>query len=303
MDELTLFEVGRLEQCEAVIERGLKTFTDVGNALLEIRDSKLYRREWGTFEEYCRDRWSIERAHAYRLMDSARVVMNLSPIGDILPATESQARPLAKFEPEQQQYVWQQVIDTAPVTGITAAHVQAVVDEVTNKPHVTNNSGNNEWYTPIEYIDAARRVMGVIDLDPASSLKANETVRAIEYFTEQRDGLRQPWAGRVWMNPPYASELIGHFCDRLVYFHECGDVKEAVVLVNNATETAWFGKLITQAKAVVFTRGRVRFIDMDGRPSGAPLQGQAVLYFGDNAHVFLKEFSGFGWGCLVWNSK
>lgn len=130
MNELLLSEKNELCQHEAVIEQGLKTFVDVGNALLAIRDKRLYRQDFGTFEEYCQQRWGMERAHAYRLIDSAKVVNTLSPIGDILPATESQARPLAKLEPELQAVVWQKAVETAPNGKVTAAHVEATVRSV-----------------------------------------------------------------------------------------------------------------------------------------------------------------------------
>ena len=57
--------------------------------------------------------------------------------------------------------------------------------------HVSNNSGENEWYTPSRFIESARIVMGTIDLDPASSALANENVKASTYFDEKTNGLEQ----------------------------------------------------------------------------------------------------------------
>ena len=173
----------------------------------------------------------------------------------------------------------------------------AVMEAVT-KPHIANNSGNNEWYTPKEYIDAARTVMGGIDLDPASCEIANRIVKATRFFTVDDDGLSKPWAGRVWMNPPYAGELIPQFCDKLKTHIECGDIEQAIVLVNNATETAWFNTLISVSSAVVFPKSRVRFYMPDGK-TGAPLQGQAVIYAGNNQKAFLEIFNPFGWGAYT----
>lgn len=171
---------------------------------------------------------------------------------------------------------------------------------IKGKPHVSHNSGQNEWYTPAEYISAARAVMGGIDLDPASSHVAQETVKAKAYLTAKDDGLAHEWRGRVWMNPPYSSDLIGDFCSKLTGHVADGDVSQACVLVNNATDTGWFHGLLEHAAAVCLVRGRIRFIDMDGNPSGAPLQGQAVLYFGKNGEKFAREFAQFG--RVLWNA-
>lgn len=135
MENLSIVESDNLLLYESIIERGLKTFVEVGNALLAIRESKLYRQDYGTFEEYCQERWGMQRAHAYRLIDAAGVVKSLSPIGDILPATESQARPLTQLEPEEQAAAWQQAVETAPNGKVTAAHVQQVVDEYKTSTH------------------------------------------------------------------------------------------------------------------------------------------------------------------------
>lgn len=184
---------------------------------------------------------------------------------------------------------------------ITAAELQSMGKALKTgaQPHVSFNSGENEWYTPPEYIQAARAVMGDIDLDPASSEIAQEHIGARDYYTIEDDGLIQKWAGRVWMNPPYSVELIGKFCSKLATHVSNGDITQAIVLVNNATETSWFNALIEMASAVCFPRGRIRFIDVNGKPSGAPLQGQAILYMGKDAASFIGEFGRFGWTALV----
>lgn len=168
------------------------------------------------------------------------------------------------------------------------------VDEVkevkeSKKPHVSFNSGNNEWYTPADIIEATRKVFGTIDLDPASSKIANETVQATKIYTAEDDGLVKEWEGNVWLNPPYASGLIELFVDKLL----TSDFTQAIVLVNNATDTEWFSRLSERACAVVFPKGRVKFHKPDGK-TGAPLQGQAILYFGENITLFKEIFSQYG---------
>jgi hypothetical protein len=164
----------------------------------------------------------------------------------------------------------------------------------TGAAHVANNTGNNEWYTPPEYIEAARAAMEGIDLDPASSDVANRTVKAARHFTLQDDGLMQPWAGRVWLNPPYSGDLVSKFCEKLLDAYTSGDVWQACLLVNNATETQWFQSLLKKATSVCFPSGRIRFFNKAGELENSPLQGQTVLYFGGEKEKFSAAFSGFG---------
>lgn len=96
LNPLSAAESSLLIKAEATIQAGLDTFVEVGEALAEIRDSRLYRDKHSTFEAYCRERWGMQRAQAYRLIESAEVVAALSPIGDTPPITnEAQARALA----------------------------------------------------------------------------------------------------------------------------------------------------------------------------------------------------------------
>lgn len=127
MNELLIEdERSELLRHENTIEQGLKTFVDVGNALLSIRDKRLYRQDFGTFEEYCQDRWGMSRPRAYQLIEAAEVRKNLSTTVDIpLPTSERQARPLTKLDPVDQPIAWQRAVETAPNGKVTAAHVEA----------------------------------------------------------------------------------------------------------------------------------------------------------------------------------
>jgi len=163
--------------------------------------------------------------------------------------------------------------------------------EAVKNAHVANNSGNNEWYTPGKYIELARQVMGGIDTDPATSEIANRTVKAEKIFTAEDDGRNQVWSGRVWMNPPYAQPLMGDFAEAVSSKFESGEIDQATILVNNGTETQWFQRILGVATAVCFPKTRIKFVDPSGNPSGAPLQGQAILYLGKNVDAFAQAFS------------
>ncbi len=93
---LTLPEKGRLSHLELIIEKGQKTFIEVGSALREIRDSQLYRAH-GTFEQYCKARWGYARRTAYQLIDSAQVLGNVRHGAQTEPTNERQTRPLASL--------------------------------------------------------------------------------------------------------------------------------------------------------------------------------------------------------------
>jgi phage N-6-adenine-methyltransferase len=198
------------------------------------------------------------------------------------------AIPEAEFEGIVGQ--WRDTLETENERVTT--NILAAAEKASGKPHVANNSGNNEWYTPGEIIEAAVAVLGGFDLDPASSEIANRTVRAARFFTEQDDGLAQEWPiGRIWMNPPYAQPLMGEFARRFAAEVRRGST--GIVLVNNATETAWFQTIAQVCTAICFPQSRIRFLDPDGNP-GAPLQGQAVIYCGPDVAAFHATFAAFG---------
>lgn len=113
-EQLALFT---FEQLEEVIERGLRTFVEVGTALLRIRDEQLYRqRGYEDFDTYCRGRWGWQRTRAEQHISAAKVALAVTNVTPDLPppANEGQARelvPLMREAPEQVAQVWRELRD------------------------------------------------------------------------------------------------------------------------------------------------------------------------------------------------
>jgi phage N-6-adenine-methyltransferase len=155
-------------------------------------------------------------------------------------------------------------------------------------------SDQNDWRTPRQYLDAARKVLGRIDLDPASSAEANETVKAAKFYTEKDNGLTEPWKGRLWLNPPYGGEARA-FVDRLVKEFEVGNVTAAVLLLNShPTETKWFQQLLVRDCPVCFVTGRIHFGGPSRTVSSSATHGSVLVYLGKDAEKFRLVFSEFG---------
>jgi phage N-6-adenine-methyltransferase len=157
----------------------------------------------------------------------------------------------------------------------------------------TQGTGENERFTPAEYIEMARAVLGEIDLDPATHEKAQETIRAVKYFTKDDDGLSHEWHGRVWLNPPYAGALVAEFAEKMVASWNAGELVAAFMLTNAYTETSWWHALAAASSAVCFTRGRIKFESPHGEKC-APTNGQSFFYFGTELERLWEEFSDVG---------
>lgn len=131
MDQLTRLEKSRLSECEAVIKKSMNSFYDMGEALKEIRESRLYKNEFSSFEDYCSAKWAMKRDYADRVINSAITIDNLTPMG-VVPDSERQTRPLTKLkDPQIQQQAWAQVVKESEETHepITAKKVEAVVKQ------------------------------------------------------------------------------------------------------------------------------------------------------------------------------
>jgi hypothetical protein len=99
-------EQSELHRCESVVEKGINTVVEVGNALTEIRDQRLYREDYSTFKEYLGARWGFKLSRAYQLIGMAGVARNLSTVVEVSKLNERQLRPLVGKAPELQRAAW-----------------------------------------------------------------------------------------------------------------------------------------------------------------------------------------------------
>lgn len=163
-----------------------------------------------------------------------------------------------------------------------------------NATLINQDSGKVEFYTPPEIVDAARRVMGAIDLDPASCEVANRTVKAARYFTKEDDGLKQSWSGRVWMNHPFKKYQNHLWINKLVssYKDGDGDVIEALCICYASTTEKWFQPLLAYPQC--FIHGRTDYLDETGKVKPGVTKGSVVTYLGSNRIAFHDVFKDIG---------
>ena len=190
---------------------------------------------------------------------------------------------------------WDKYGECALNAHLTEVHAQAVVRIAWgNKGSVVEKyTGEDEWYTPETYVFAARKVLGSIDLDPASCAIANKTVKAKKFYSQEDDGLEQDWHGNVFLNPPYKQPLVSQFVEKLIESHIAGDVNAAILLTNNSTDTKWWQLAARESTAACFTAGRIKFYR--DREYDSPTNGQVFLFFGWGWEAFVSEFSQYGW--------
>lgn len=156
---------------------------------------------------------------------------------------------------------------------------------------------SDSWFTPSYYTELARDVMGSIDLDPFSSLTANEVVKANRFFDIKANAFKQEWfssSGTVFMNPPYGRNLIRPSIEVFIQKLHKNEISQAVVLVNNATETKWFQLLLENASSVCFAKKRISFHSPDSKHVSGNTRGQVFFYFGEESNAFERSFNNVG---------
>lgn len=163
---------------------------------------------------------------------------------------------------------------------------------MTNHQLINQTSGNTEYYTPAFILEAARRVMGFIDLDPASSDRANERVGALEFFTPAQDGLTQEWKGRVWLNHPFGRIANPRWIDKAVNEFQFGNADVLMSITFASTSEAWFQPLLHYPQC--FLCPRTNYLLPDGSVKRGVTKGSVVTYMGVAEDRFATVFSPFG---------
>lgn len=217
--KLTVIEQTNFERLEMIVEEGLQTFYEVGNALAEIKEKRLYRATHDTFAEYVSQRWNMGKTYAYNLIGASSVVGNLSAIADTIPmpTSESLTRPLAKLEPEQQREVWETAVATAPNGKVTAAHVKETIKQA-SRPEKTPNEYKafakrivqhttaHNLPLPTDWTEMLRYSS---DIDPERSFSIEEIEIAIKVYLPAVVAPAQPAPIDDEPAPTIAAQMIG----------------------------------------------------------------------------------------------
>lgn len=182
-----------------------------------------------------------------------------------------------------------------------------------------------EWYTPSPFVEATREVMRAIDLDPASCEEANQTVKATRFFTEEDNGLEQPWGGRVFLNPPGGKGLVQSFWRKLVrefavmkrveqaiwigysleqlqtlqnaatltplHFPMCVPSKRVAFIENEAKQRARIEKMTEYNRVNAAIGGKLRRVS---ETADSPSHANYITYMGPHVERFREVFGAFG---------
>lgn len=152
--------------------------------------------------------------------------------------------------------------------------------------HEDRGNQNIDWYTPPWVFE---RLGLRFDLDPCQPEGGVPWVPADKRYTLVDDGLISPWWGRVWLNPPYGKHTAAWLAKMHLHRH-------GVALVFARTDCAWFHESIVHADAILFLRGRIRFVDGLGVSKGTGAgSGSLLAAWGQDCVSALTRMSDAGY--------
>lgn len=142
----------------------------------------------------------------------------------------------------------------------------------------------DEWFTPKYIFDALKLTF---DLDVAAPLGGPRHVPLIAgnaYLTIHEDGLKQPWQGLVWMNPPF-----GHQSTKRRWLQRFIHHRNGIALVPDRTSAPWFQEAAPAMGLVCFVSPKVKFERPDGSLGESPGTGTALFAMGWTAMAALRR--------------
>ena len=203
-----------------------------------------------------------------------------------------------------------------------------------NAKLINQDSGNVEYYTNIEIISLVNKMFGEIDLDPASCELANTTVQAKEFFTEEQNGLEQPWvAAKLWMNHPFTKGEKSckpkkgrkKMCKKknCIPKYKKGKLitRGHCITKDIPSNLDWIAKLLSEhfvgnikeslnitfcsssekwcqlllnSGVTCFINGRTQYNDQNGQKTNQVTKGSIITYIGPRADLFKEIFSTLG---------
>ncbi len=182
-------------------------------------------------------------------------------------------------------------------------------------------SGETEYYTPFDIVEAVHKTLGEIDLDPASSKKANKRIGAKCIYTEKDNGLKYNWYGRIFLNHPFGiaenicnPKLTGKVCnkkicskrgwhaneemgnkiwiDKLIEEYILDNIKQFCNITFNASSEDWFQPLLQLPQCILHPRTNYEL--PNGKIKKGVTKGSVVTYGGKNVDKFYKAFKHLG---------
>jgi hypothetical protein len=175
----------------------------------------------------------------------------------------------------------------APLVELSTSEPAEKPEDRSHFMQIMTSSETPEWYTPEHIVARVIELFGEIDLDPCSNSHEQPSIPAHTHYTKDDDGLSQEWNGKIYMNPPYGTE-IAKWTAKLVESHKRGTVEEAIALLPGRIDTSWFQPLYDYL--ICNIRGRLQF---SGAEYSAPFPSVAV-YMGDRKEDFKKAFKTLG---------
>jgi phage N-6-adenine-methyltransferase len=150
--------------------------------------------------------------------------------------------------------------------------------------HESQKSASVEWYTPPEIFNK----LGIeFDIDVCSPKGGLPWIPAKRYFDKEIDGLKQEWSGTVWCNPPYGRETT-------IWLERMSEHKDGIALVFARTDCKWFHDYVATADAIMFLKGRIKFVDGNGKTGGSGAgNGSMLVAWGEKSVKAISKLDGF----------